>query len=51
MTFPLAVLATCAVVIPIAWALFRYVEAPGIALGRRLVGRLASLRTSQTIAA
>ncbi|MGH6999154.1 MAG: acyltransferase family protein [Phenylobacterium sp.] len=50
-TFPLAVLATCAVVVPIAWALFRYVEAPGIALGRRLAGRLASRRTGQTIAA
>jgi len=50
-TFPLAVLATCAIVVPIAWALFRYVEAPGITLGRRLVARLASRRTGRTIAA
>lgn len=41
-TFPLAVLATSLVVIPLAWALFRFVETPGIALGRRLSQRLRS---------
>ncbi len=40
MSFPLAVLATCAVVIPLAWLLYEHVEAPGIRFGRRLVARL-----------
>jgi peptidoglycan/LPS O-acetylase OafA/YrhL len=47
-TFPLAVLATCAVVIPLAWLLFEYVEAPGIQLGRRLADRFGLGRANQT---
>lgn len=35
LTFPLACLVTIAVLVPIAWALYRLVEAPGIVLGRR----------------
>lgn len=34
-TFPLAVLVTSAVLIPVAWALYILVERPGIELGRR----------------
>ena len=39
-TFPLAVLATSIVVVALAWALFKLVEEPGIAFGRRLARRL-----------
>lgn len=39
-TFPLAVLATSVVLIPIAWALYVFVERPGIELGRRWARRL-----------
>lgn len=45
-TFPLAVLATSAVVIPLAWALFAFVESPGIQLGRRLAKRFGAARAS-----
>lgn len=47
-TFPLAVLATSAVVIVLGWALFRFIEAPGIALGRRVAGRLAPRLSEQS---
>lgn len=50
-TFPLAVLVTSAVVIVLGWALFRYVETPGIAVGRRLAGRLAPRMSEQSAAA
>ena len=39
LTFPLAVLVTCAAVIPLAWGLFVFVETPGIQLGRRMARR------------
>jgi len=38
--FAAAVLLTAAVVIPLAWALYRLIEAPGMSLGRAAVGRL-----------
>lgn len=41
-TFPLAVLVTAAVTTVVAWALYRVVEAPGIALGKQLATRLAA---------
>lgn len=50
-TFPLAVLVTSAVVIVLGWALFRFVESPGIALGRRLAGRLAPRLSEQSATA
>lgn len=34
--FPVAVLVTLAVTVPISWALYRLIEAPGMALGRAL---------------
>ncbi|MDO9430669.1 MAG: acyltransferase [Phenylobacterium sp.] len=40
LTFPLAVLVTCAAVIPLAWGLFVFVETPGIQMGRRIARRL-----------
>jgi peptidoglycan/LPS O-acetylase OafA/YrhL len=39
-TFPLAVLVTSAALIPVAWALYVFVERPGIELGRRWAQRL-----------
>lgn len=39
-TFPLAVLVTSAALIPLAWLLYAYIEAPGIQLGRRWAARL-----------
>jgi len=43
--FPLACLVTIGVLIPPAWLLYRFVEAPGMELGRVAVGRLRSRRT------
>lgn len=45
-TFPLAVLATSAAVIPLAWGLFVFVETPGIQLGRRIVRRFVPARAA-----
>lgn len=39
LTFPVAVLVTCAAVIPLAWGLFVFVETPGIQMGRRIARR------------
>lgn len=43
-TFPLAVLITSVVVIPLAWALFVFVETPGIQLGRRIARSMGRVR-------
>jgi peptidoglycan/LPS O-acetylase OafA/YrhL len=50
-TFLLAVLATSCVAIALGWVLFRYVEAPGIMLGRRLAGRLEPRVSEQAASA
>ena len=50
-TFPLAVLATCAVVIPLSWLLYETIEAPGMRLGRRLSERLGLARSGRAAVA
>ena len=49
-TFPLAVLATSAALIPLAWLLYVMVERPGIELGRRWARRLRRAPLAATTA-
>jgi peptidoglycan/LPS O-acetylase OafA/YrhL len=49
-TFPLAVLVTSAVLIPLAWLLFVVVERPGVELGRRWARRLRPAPLAATTA-
>jgi peptidoglycan/LPS O-acetylase OafA/YrhL len=48
--FPTAVLLTLMALVPLAWITYRLVEVPGIALGRRLVGRLRRPPAAQLVA-
>jgi peptidoglycan/LPS O-acetylase OafA/YrhL len=46
--YAIAALATFVMVVPVAWLLFRYVETPGLALGRAVLRHLAARRRSRS---
>ena len=45
--YPLCALLTIAIVTPVAWLLYRYIEQPGIRLGHTLVGSHRPIRFGQ----